>query len=152
MYSIERSPSPTSQGKIRNDVGNELKHHQTAEIMNNHRIKLGFASKWATTNAIGKVATMGLKQPCVATRVLRTKDKRLLWGSKSYWFWCCFGLEEDIRCGGNEGPVRADSDRCCAMHISTLRADCGLSLRLLDPCFDKIGAAIRKLIRPPNGA
>ena len=23
----------------------------------------------------------------------------------------------------------ADSDRCCAIHISTLRADCGLSLR-----------------------
>jgi hypothetical protein len=23
----------------------------------------------------------------------------------------------------------ADSDRCCAMHISTLRADCGPSLR-----------------------
>jgi hypothetical protein len=77
--------------------------------MNNLIIKLGFASKWATTNAIGKVATMGLKQPCVATRVLRTKDKRLLWGSQSYWFWCCFGLEEDIRCGANEGPVRAAS-------------------------------------------
>ena len=78
--------------------------------MNNLIIKLGFASKWATTNAIGKVATMGFKPPCVATRVLRARDQTSALGVvKVNEEQGCCGQDEDGRCATDQGPVRADS-------------------------------------------
>jgi len=38
------------------------------------------------------------------------------------------GARTDVRHDQHEGPVKADRDRCCAMHISTLMAESRHSL------------------------
>ncbi len=55
-----------------------------------------------------------------------------------------FGLEAAVSCAEHEGPLWADSDRCCAMHISTLRADSRHSLRVRDAIvyFDKADVGV----------
>jgi len=66
---------------------------------------------------------MGLKQPCVATRVLRTKDKRLLWGYSKLLVLVLLWAQS--RHSLRIAP-RSAVGRSCR---STPRAECGRSLR-----------------------